>query len=317
MKNKLPKSISLLLSLTILCLSVFIAPITEAKSYMTLSELKEKFPHNMYWNHIGSPFNNPDGYTSTPCPNHWGCDYYGNCGCNSFGNSIQCYGFANKLAYDAFRSYYPSWPKTSLANVKPGDVIRYRYNGHSIFVTGVDGDVITYGDCNSDCRCVIKWDSTITKSEIAASLTAVYSSPSTLTVDEYIGTDENTHNGSDGMLLFGTNKVVKTGWQIENNKWYFLDQNGKKMTGWILDNGMWYFLDQSGVMVTGWLFDNGAWYFLDSSGAMVSGWLFDNGVWYLLDSSGAMMTGWVEYEGSKYYFDESGEMVTGWVEYDG
>lgn len=157
-----------------------------AASNVTLADLQAKFPAGKYWNHAGSSTNNPDGYTSTPCTHHGNCSKYGYngwCGCNSFGSSIQCFGFANKLAYDAYGSLYTSWSTTSLSNLKAGDVIRYKNNGHSIFVTGVSGDTITYGDCNSDGHCKIRWGVTISKSTVAATLTAVYSAPSELRIN--------------------------------------------------------------------------------------------------------------------------------------
>ena len=133
MKKKVfSKSMSWILSVVML-FGVFVIMNTanieaNASSKMTLSQLKQKFPSGKYWNHAGSSSNNPDGYTSTPCTHHGNCskngtDYSGWCGCNSFGSSIQCFGFANKLAYDAFGSLYTSWSKTSLSNLKAGDVI--------------------------------------------------------------------------------------------------------------------------------------------------------------------------------------------------
>ena len=61
---------------------------------LTLEELKEKFPHGMFWN---GP--NPDGWTTVGCTHHRsGCSYDGSCGCNTFrGQSTQCMGFAEKL----------------------------------------------------------------------------------------------------------------------------------------------------------------------------------------------------------------------------
>ena len=50
-------------------------------------------------------------------------------------------------------------------------------NGHSIWVTAVNGDTITYADCNSDRQCKIMWGKTISKSEVAATLTNVYVAP--------------------------------------------------------------------------------------------------------------------------------------------
>lgn len=159
---------------------------SEAASSVTLTQLKQKFPAGKYWNHAGQSNNNPDGYTSVPCTHHGNCSkngYSGWCGCNSFGSSIQCFGFANKLAYDAFGSLYTSWGRTNLNNLKAGDVIRYKNDGHSIFVTGISGDTITYGDCNSDGHCIIRWDAKISKSTVAKTLTAVYSAPAELSIN--------------------------------------------------------------------------------------------------------------------------------------
>ncbi len=50
--------------------------------------------------------------------------------------------------------------------VKAGDVIRYRYNTHSVFVTKVTADTITFADCNWDGHCKIRWNVTIPKSSI-------------------------------------------------------------------------------------------------------------------------------------------------------
>ena len=163
-------------------------------SVMTLNEagLKEKFPAGKYWNHMplrgtGMEFNNQDGWTELPCPKH-----NGYCGtsmqtCNGYAPegrelSYQCWGYAEKLGYDAtgsdpqkHDSEESSWVKStdraSLNELKAGDIIRYNKNGnstyaHSIFVTAVSGDTITYGDCNYDGTCVIRWDQTISKSTV-------------------------------------------------------------------------------------------------------------------------------------------------------
>lgn len=137
-----------------------------------ISQLQKKFPNGKYWNHMGKGANDPNGYTSTPCTHHGHCSakgYNGWCGCNSFNNqSIQCFGFAEKLGYDVFGTN-PSrtWTKSyNLSNVRAGDIIRYKNNGHSIFVTKVSGNTITYADCNSDGHCKIRWNATISKSSV-------------------------------------------------------------------------------------------------------------------------------------------------------
>lgn len=135
-----------------------------------ISKLQKKFPNGKYWNHAGNLVNNPDGWTNTPCTHHGHCfakGYQGECGCNSFSNAIQCYGFSEKLGYDVFGSTPRTWSThTNLSKVKAGDVIRYRNNTHSIFVTKVSGDTITFADCNWDGHCKIRWNATMNKSAI-------------------------------------------------------------------------------------------------------------------------------------------------------
>lgn len=150
-------------------ISVRAATNTSGSFEQKITQLQSKFPHGKYWNHVGSSVNNPNGYTSTPCAKHGSCSYTGSCGCNSFnGQSIQCFGFAEKLAYDIFGTN-PSrtWKKSgSISSVSKGDIIRYKNNSHSIFVTNVSGNTITYADCNSDGHCVIRWNQKINKSDV-------------------------------------------------------------------------------------------------------------------------------------------------------
>lgn len=207
--KKVKKFVSLLLSITVmLSMLCTFAAIQVAAQGLSLAQLQAKFPNGAYWNHGSGP-NNPDGYTWTPCNHHnsnpWNCPTSGSCGCNSFAGGIQCWGFAQKLAYDVYGSYYTSWPfATNLNNVKPGDVIRY--SGHSIFVTGVSGDTITLGDCNYgwNFTCRIRWNATITKSAIlSAGLEKIYFAPyqldggSTQSPTVTIATDYEKYGVSD------------------------------------------------------------------------------------------------------------------------
>ena len=163
----------------------------DAATQCDLNHLMEMFPDGKYWNHVGSYENNPDGWTDTPCPHilidsGLGYDYYVGLGeCNEFGGDVQCVGFVNRLIYEAYgMENYLSWEeKYDLEDVKPGDVIRFLYDMHTIMVTSVDGDLITYGECNgnlSDCQ--IKWNVQKTKDEIYESFTALYSAPTALSV---------------------------------------------------------------------------------------------------------------------------------------
>lgn len=170
---------------------------------MTVAELREKFPHNRYWNRVGLDVaNNQDGTTGEPCPkghsSSISCNYFAP---NGTKLSAQCMGFAEKLGYD-YTGLNPRETKVlkedgeisytwvtvtdiginaALAALKPGDIVRYvmyydkpetvtnEYTEHSIFVLGVDGETVTYVDCNGHGapeRCIIEWDKTITKTTL-------------------------------------------------------------------------------------------------------------------------------------------------------
>ena len=163
---------------------------TEPTRGLTLEEMQEKFPDGKYWNG-----GDPDGWTETPCTHHGSCNVYdGSCGCNSFlGLSIQCMGFAEKLGYDATtfnprlnaNGWYTYKTVSALNNLKPGDIVRR--NGHSMYVIGVDGDVVTIADCNSMNRsCNIRWGGTVTKENLSYNFEHVRSAPSQL-VTGYAG----------------------------------------------------------------------------------------------------------------------------------
>lgn len=95
----------------------------------------------------------------------------------TFNGGKQCYGFAHMIGNTIFGSLPSSWTKVySINDVKAGDLIQYGNtsgSGHTIFVTGVSGDTITFLDCNGNGNysggtkvrtCGIKWDNTIQKS---------------------------------------------------------------------------------------------------------------------------------------------------------
>ena len=128
-----------------------------------LLDLMTKFPHKAYWNHVGSSKNNPDGVTDTPCPTHVGCSWKeGACTCNSFCQAIQCMGFAYKAGYDIVGSNPRNWERRETLDadkLRVGDIIRYRGDRHSLCVTGVSGNRISFVDANWYPMCQIRWDS--------------------------------------------------------------------------------------------------------------------------------------------------------------
>ncbi len=149
---------------------------------LSLAQLREKYPHGAYWNHSGTT-NKPGSYTWNPCTHHGGCAYSGSCGCNSYdGMAIQCMGFAYQLASLAYDcdprgEWSANYNTSALNKLKAGDIVRYKNNGHSIFIIGVSGDTVTYADCNSDLHCKIKWDQTTTKASLKATFTYVKAAP--------------------------------------------------------------------------------------------------------------------------------------------
>ena len=158
----LKRTLALVLSIIAL-LSLCSMPKAEAanESVKTqLIKLYNKFPHGKYWNHVGSSTNNPDGVTSTPCPNHYSCSWKRQCYCNNFDSAIQCMGYAYKIAYEIVgvspREYTKSY-KLDASKLRVGDVIRYKRNTHSITVTGVKGNRISFTDANWTGKCQIRW----------------------------------------------------------------------------------------------------------------------------------------------------------------
>ena len=153
-----------------------------AETRLTLDQLKEKFPDGMYWNHVGSPDPNPDGYTQFPCDEcerPYGCrdcTQKADCTCNSFLGAWQCVGFVKKLAYDYYGTNTRDWTEFyDLDQLQAGDLIRFRNDTHSIWVTAVDGDTVTYADCNFTGKCQIRWDGQLSKTTIQESLSYILS----------------------------------------------------------------------------------------------------------------------------------------------
>ncbi|MED2846333.1 HNH/ENDO VII family nuclease [Bacillus toyonensis] len=111
-------------------------------------------------------------------------------------------------------------------------------------------------------------------------------------------------------LSFAIESVNKSGWVMEQNRWYYYEASGTKKTGWKEIDGKWYYLDTLGAMQIGWKEIDGKWYYLDTLGAMQISWKEINGKWYYLDTLGAMQVGWKEINGKWYYLDTSGVMQT-------
>ena len=106
------------------------------KSDLNFAALKAKYPNYSYWN-------------------------------GSYHNlAWQCHGFALTLGEALTGSNPNNWKKVyNLNTLKRGDIIRCR-RPHTIMVTAVSGNTITYVDCNWVAPNKVKWDQTIQRSRI-------------------------------------------------------------------------------------------------------------------------------------------------------
>ena len=153
---------------------------------ITASDLANKFnwlstqyKDGEYWNQYNSAGLNGTGPNACPCeakgygfcanPRYYkdgcpcSCGYYTNDGVVQW----QCFGYASKFFYLTFGvNANKSNIVYNLNEVYAGDIIRY--NRHSIFVTKVVGDTITFTDCNYTGACKVRWNGTINKNSITA-----------------------------------------------------------------------------------------------------------------------------------------------------
>ncbi len=213
---KLIRLLSLVLSLCIV-FTITAFPVM-AESEVTLESLQEKYPHGTYWNG-----GNADSYTLTPCTHHPDCDYTGGCDCNSFrGLGIQCLGFAYQLATlvyggNQYLERNPIYVASAIDTLKAGDIVRYKSNTHSIFVTSVDGDIVTYADCNSDYQCGIRWGQTVLKSTLKASFTYLDPAPYAWVSGE--GCDcSRSYEGNYKCVVDGSTLNIRSGHGTSHSK---------------------------------------------------------------------------------------------------
>lgn len=104
----------------------------------SFEQMKEKYPSGSIWN---------GGYKN---------------------KAWECHGFACILG-DAVTGTDPyTWTKVyNLNSLKAGDIIRCE-KPHSIIVTSVSGNIITYADCNWVGKNKVQWDQTVSRSKITS-----------------------------------------------------------------------------------------------------------------------------------------------------
>ena len=211
--------------------------LASARTY-TLDELRQKYPAGKYWNHAGSSTNNPEGYTSTACTDHYvkradgtrGIGQYDNRYYGAHGWATQCAGYAQQVASCYAGSDPQTWTKrtgtAAVNDLKTGDVVRYLNDGHSIFITKVEGENVWFSDCNYGNRCIIRWDVKTTKSTIKKTFTNVRVCP----VDPGPDTCSTQYAGwykvksSDGISVNSGHNFNSKVDEIANGKLVYVDK---------------------------------------------------------------------------------------------
>lgn len=228
----------------------------EAKT-LTVAELMEKFPNGKYWNH-GSGANNPDGWTDKPCTHHSACSWYGTCGCNSFENAIQCWGFVLKLAYDAYGVSARKRAKSySFDGLKAGDILVYNgYYGseHYLFVTAIKDGYVYFGDCNGvgvSRGCEIRWDKKSVselKSKFLYTLSAPYELESSF--------EEESPSFIEGVYTVHTSDTSNIPLNVRQSPTTASEIVGQLENGTVVSvtevNGSWGKITYDGI--TGWIY---------------------------------------------------------------
>lgn len=155
---------------------------SDAQILGKLEYLKTKYPHGMYWNHMGihTSGDTSEIITNNPCKHgiYSAYDY-----CNRYDifnadiqgyswiQGYQCAGFAFKLSDEIFgtdsdRIYYDY----NFDAIRIGDTIRvgeyFGNYGHSVVVIGKSKNYITVAECNAGNTCKITWGRTISRSEL-------------------------------------------------------------------------------------------------------------------------------------------------------
>ena len=218
----LKKSVSLIISIILLFNVLAVIPTTVSAAPLSVYELMAKFPEGKYWNKKNGK-SNLDGWTDTPCENH----KVSTASCQG-----QCYGFAHKLARDAYGSNPENWKvHYSVDKIKAGDVVRIgnKPGGrHSIFVLGVNETDIIYADCNWDYHCGIRWNAKISKDELKSggnnALTNVKSSPGDLRI--FNGSQGATDIEAVRDIVFYYNEASSDYWWDTMLKGPMINSNG-------------------------------------------------------------------------------------------
>lgn len=224
-----------LIILIMILLMAFSVNATAAQSgnldALKLQNLQNKFPDGKYWDHLneGSSTTMSEKYQNTvtdyPCShNTYNVNGYD---CNHFDGGGQCDGFARKFFYEYFGVKASKRPcekdKKSLNNLKPGDIVRYHpgKSDHSIWITGISGETVTYADANISGPCRISWNKTTTLSDIRKSFIKIIESPEVNISEKETEKTSDIKLSKTPLVLYKgqTQKLQIVGTASKNVKW--------------------------------------------------------------------------------------------------
>lgn len=119
-------------------------------------------------------------------------------------------------------------------------------------------------------------------------------------------------DSSDATETGSDTEVVIDDWKDVNGAWYRYDADGELMTSqWFKEDDKWYYLKEDGAMALGWHKINNKWYFFNQNGSMHEGWLeYYDKFYYLKYGDGNMISRECRnIDGNWYYFNDDGDML--------
>ena len=130
--------------------------------------------------------------------------------------------------------------------------------------------------------------------------------------------DINPEADENKLYYIEDDGTVAVGWKQFADKWYYFDENGVMLTGWQEIKNYRYYFDQNGEMKNGWIEDNGDKYYLQDSGSMAIGKKYIDGKWYRFGQGGKLIIGRYYNDGKICYSDKDGVMVSDkWISING
>ena len=130
--------------------------------------------------------------------------------------------------------------------------------------------------------------------------------------------DINPEADENKLYYIEDDGTVAVGWKQFSDKWYYFDENGVMQTGWQQIKYSWYYFDKYGEMKQGWIEDDGDKYYLYESGNMAIGKKYIDGNWYRFGQGGKLLIGRYYDNGKICYSNKDGVMISDkWISING